>query len=125
MDGKGASKDKPGISTGRMDAQNKVLADLGVDYSKKGISEKNTTGWAEFRKDTSGRLIARNFNTDNDSLVNVVNMGLKDAIYLLENNGYKVTFEGYGKVVSQEPAAGTKLERGSTIKLKLKENETK
>jgi beta-lactam-binding protein with PASTA domain len=39
----------------------------------------------------------------------------------LENNGYNVTFEGYGKVVSQEPAAGTKLERGTTVRLILKE----
>lgn len=123
LEGKGARKDNPGISTGRMDAQNKVLADLGVEYSKKGISEKNTTGWAEFRKDTSGRLIAKNYNTDNDSLVNVVNMGLKDAIYLLENNGYKVSFSGYGKVVEQSPAAGTRVEKNTTVKLKLQNNE--
>jgi cell division protein FtsI (penicillin-binding protein 3) len=47
-------------------------------------------------------------------------MGLKDAVYLLENNGYKVTFQGYGKVVSQEPAAGSKAEKGTTINLILK-----
>jgi cell division protein FtsI (penicillin-binding protein 3) len=123
LEGKGAKKDNPRISTGRLDAQNKVLADLGVEYAKKGISEKNTTGWAEFKKDTLGRLIAKNYNTDNDSLANVVNMGLKDAIYLLENNGYKVSFSGYGKVVEQNPAAGTRVAKNTVINLKLQNNE--
>ena len=125
LDGKKRCSSKPLIATGRLDAQDKVMQELGIEYEKVDIRENNSSGWAEFKKDTSGRILAMNYSTDNDSLVNVVNMGLKDAVYLLENNGYKVTFEGYGKVVSQEPAAGTKLERGSTIKLKLKENETK
>ena len=125
LDGKKRCGSRPDIATGRMDAQNKVMAELGIDYDKIDIRENNSSGWAKFKKDTTGRLLAINYPTDNDSLANVVDMGLKDAVYLLENNGYKVTFEGYGKVVGQEPAAGTKLERGSTIKLTLKENETK
>jgi cell division protein FtsI (penicillin-binding protein 3) len=83
---------------------------------------KNSGGWTEFKKDTLGRLVARNVYTDDDSLANVVNMGLKDAVYLLENNGYKVAFNGYGKVVEQIPAAGTKLAKNSTVTLKLQEN---
>ncbi|MBQ7018098.1 MAG: transpeptidase family protein [Bacteroidales bacterium] len=119
LDGKGAKKNNPSIKTGRMDAQNKVLAELGVEYTKKGISGNNSSGWASFSKDTAGRLIARNYSTDNDSLVNVVDMGLKDAIYLLENNGYKVNFTGYGKVVEQSPKAGSRLEKNSVVNLKL------
>ncbi|MBR2134797.1 MAG: PASTA domain-containing protein [Bacteroidales bacterium] len=46
-------------------------------------------------------------------------MGLKDAIYLLENQGYKVKFNGHGKVVSQTPAAGTDLPKGETVTLHL------
>ena len=65
----------------------------------------------------------QNYFTDNDSLVNVVNMGLKDAIYLLENNGYKVTFNGYGKVVGQDPAPGTRLPKNSVVNLKLQNDE--
>lgn len=120
LDGKVQHNSTPEVKTGRMDAQNKVLAELGVGYTKKGISERNSSGWAEFHKDTTGQLVARNFPTDNDSLVNVVDMGLKDAIYLLENNGYKVNFTGYGKVVAQSPAAGTRLEKNSVVNLTLK-----
>ena len=123
LDGKKGRKDNPDIRTGRLDAQNRVLADLGVEYTKKDIRENNNSGWAEFRKDTSGRLSARNYDTDNDSLVSVVNMGLKDAIYLLENSGYQVAFSGYGKVVEQSPAPGTRLPKNSTVNLKLQNNE--
>ena len=112
----------PEIAAGRLDAQSKVLAELGVEFTKVDINERNMSGWAKFSKDTSGNLAATNFSTDNDSLANVVNMGLKDAVYLLENSGYKVQFEGYGKVVAQEPAPGSKLPEGSTVILKLKEN---
>ncbi|MBE6223950.1 MAG: PASTA domain-containing protein [Bacteroidales bacterium] len=122
LDGEKRSMDNPDIATGRLDAQSKVLAELGITFNKNGINERNSSGWAEFNKDTSGRLVAKNYSTDNDSLVNVVNMGLKDAIYLLENNGYKVTFQGYGKVAQQDPAPGTILPEGAVVNLTLKEN---
>ena len=50
----------------------------------------------------------------------VKGMGLKDAIYAIENNGYKCTYEGLGHVVSQVPAAGKVCTKGETIKLVLK-----
>lgn len=122
LDGNSKNVPAPEVATGRLDAQSKVLAELGVEFTKVDINERNMSGWAKFSKDTSGNLAATNFSTDNDSLANVVNMGLKDAVYLLENSGYKVQFEGYGKVVAQEPAPGSKVPEGSTVILKLKEN---
>ena len=122
LKGEKKGENNPQVATGRLDAQSKVLAELDVQFSKKDISENNSSGWAEFRKDTLGRLVACNYSTDNDSLMNVVNMGLKDAVYLLENSGYRVTFKGYGKVVGQEPKAGTVLPKGSVVNLTLKEN---
>jgi len=122
LDGNSKNVPTPEVAAGRLDAQSKVLAELGVEFTKVDINERNMSGWAKFSKDTSGNLAATNFSTDNDSLANVVNMGLKDAVYLLENSGYKVQFEGYGKVVAQEPAPGSKLPEGSTVILKLKEN---
>jgi len=51
---------------------------------------------------------------------NVVGMPLNDAVYLCENSGLRVKKTGHGKVVRQEPAAGTELQRGTQIKLILK-----
>lgn len=50
----------------------------------------------------------------------VSGMGLKDALYLLENEGYKVTFSGTGRVRTQNPSAGTTLGKGNRITLTLK-----
>ena len=50
----------------------------------------------------------------------VKGMGLKDALYALENNGYKCTYEGIGHVVSQVPAAGKECKKGETVKIVLK-----
>lgn len=47
-------------------------------------------------------------------------MGLKDALYAVENNGFKCVYEGMGHVTSQVPAAGTDCRKGETIKIVLK-----
>ncbi len=61
-------------------------------------------------------------NYQKNKVPDVLNMGLKDAIYLLENRGLKVVCEGYGKVRYQSLLAGSIITPGSTIYIKL-ENE--
>jgi cell division protein FtsI (penicillin-binding protein 3) len=50
---------------------------------------------------------------------NVRGMGLKDAVYLLENMGVKVAVRGRGKITMQSVAPGTALAKGVTIILEL------
>ena len=50
---------------------------------------------------------------------NVVGMGLKDAVYLLENMGLKVTTTGRGRVINQSLIAGTNFNKTQTISLIL------
>ena len=50
---------------------------------------------------------------------NVIGMGLKDAVYLLENKGLKITVTGRGKVVNQSLLAGTNFTKGQKISLLL------
>ncbi|TAF75985.1 MAG: PASTA domain-containing protein [Bacteroidetes bacterium] len=49
----------------------------------------------------------------------VSGMMLKDALYILENKGLKVTFNGTGRVQSQSIGPGNKVYKGNTIFLKL------
>ena len=49
---------------------------------------------------------------------NVVGMGLRDALYLLENKGLRVKVTGAGKVRKQSIIPGTRI-RGQEIKLFL------
>ena len=43
-----------------------------------------------------------------------------DALYAVENAGYKCVYEGTGHVTAQTPAAGAALKKGDTIRLTLK-----
>ena len=51
---------------------------------------------------------------------NVIGMGARDAVYLLENKGLKVRIAGRGKVVSQSLAHGEKMKKGEIIRLELR-----
>ncbi len=50
---------------------------------------------------------------------NVVGMGLKDAVYLLENLGLKVIVTGKGRVMNQSIVAGTIFKKAQNISLIL------
>ena len=50
---------------------------------------------------------------------NVEGMGLKDAVYLLENKGLTIAFQGKGKVINQSITAGTNFIKGQKITLFL------
>ncbi len=53
---------------------------------------------------------------------NVIDMSLKDAIYLLENAGLRVEVSGRGKVTSQSIIPGRRINRGETIVLQMSRN---
>lgn len=47
-------------------------------------------------------------------------MGLKDALYMVENIGMKLSYTGVGHVASQTPKAGSAIKEGDTISIVLK-----
>lgn len=49
----------------------------------------------------------------------VVGMGLKEALYLMEKEGLTVSFTGRGTVRSQSVEAGSPVERGALVSLRL------
>jgi cell division protein FtsI (penicillin-binding protein 3) len=53
------------------------------------------------------------------TMPNVKGMGLKDALYLLENIGIKVTVKGRGKVITQSLLPGTALTKNSSVTIEL------
>lgn len=54
-----------------------------------------------------------------DIMPDVTGLSLKDAVYLLENNGMHVRIIGKGKVQAQSVPAGTRLSKGQNILLQL------
>jgi cell division protein FtsI (penicillin-binding protein 3) len=64
-----------------------------------------------------------NMSSSNDDtkkiMPDVVGMGLKDAIYILENKGLKISLQGKGKVINQSLVAGTNFIKGQKVTLFL------
>ena len=78
-------------------------------------------GWIHVDLDkSSGEQSISGLAIEQGIVPDVEGMGIKDAVYLLENEGYKVVFHGSGRVSSQTPAAGDPLEKGKQITLTLK-----
>jgi len=84
------------------------------------ISDQNLTGdWsAAYQKGMQVELKPR--SVVKNTIPNVKGMGLRDALFVLENQGLKVEFSGHGKIVSQNIAPGEPLANYKTIKLQLK-----
>lgn len=58
-------------------------------------------------------------NTSSKVMPSVLGMGLKDAIYLLENKGLAVEVKGRGRVVDQSLMAGMTFNKGQKVQLLL------
>ncbi|MFT7151229.1 MAG: cell division protein FtsI (penicillin-binding protein 3), partial [Nonlabens sp.] len=59
-------------------------------------------------------------NHDGENLVpNVQGMTLRDAVYILENLGLKVSITGTGRVRKQSVTAGRLINQGAQIRLEL------
>lgn len=50
---------------------------------------------------------------------NVIGMGARDAVFLLESRGLKVTIYGRGKVYEQSLSAGSRIKKGQRCTIKL------
>ncbi len=65
-------------------------------------------------------LLKRVKAVDQQQIVpNVIGMGLRDAIYILENKGLRVRFTGRGKVKKQAPSFGARFKKGEIVALEL------
>jgi cell division protein FtsI (penicillin-binding protein 3) len=69
--------------------------------------------------DNNYRPVMKGALINRKQMPNVRGMGLKDALYLLENMGVKVQVAGKGKIISQSIVAGTSLGKGMTVYVEL------
>ena len=115
---KNHKRSNPDVASGMGEASKRVLASIPVTNRNEIISGINNNRWVTFSSDTNA-VSVEPLEIAKDSLVSVKGMGLKDAIYILESQGYKVKFTGHGKVVSQTPQAGCDLPKGETVTLQL------
>lgn len=77
-------------------------------------------GWGHGRVDSLARVEIKAFDAADGRVPDVRGMGLKEALFLLENRGLRVQSTGSGAVVSQSIAPGTAVTRGATVTITLK-----
>ena len=83
------------------------------------VSFTDREGWGVASTDTLLNVDIKSI-TDPKTMPNVVGMGLRDALYLLESRGLKVHFTGKGTVRSQSIPAGREVASGHMVSLTLK-----
>jgi cell division protein FtsI (penicillin-binding protein 3) len=85
------------------------------------IDSADKSTWANTSFAPAKKVVMANVGQINRSntIPDVKGMGLKDALYLLENKGLAVMVSGKGKVITQSIAAGTMIKPGQQIILML------
>jgi cell division protein FtsI (penicillin-binding protein 3) len=104
----------PGSKNGNRDEIRTVLEDLDISVENKRIPAEwiNTT-----REEEDIRFGER--KTMENLVPDVVSMGAKDAVYLLENAGLEVAILGKGSVRRQSIMPGTRVRKGDRIVLEM------
>lgn len=92
------------------------LAGIGLDYTDHSLGSEWTT--TSFSKE-DGKYVISPMQFDSLRVPNVKGMNITDAVYLLENMGWNIAFEGYGKVMQQSAKPGDTLQQGRLITLTL------
>lgn len=107
----------PDVKHGNLSDANYVLNHLGIQTDQS-WTKANSPIWGKAERQPS--LVAlQQVQVDRNITPNVIGMGAKDAVYLLESQGLKVRLRGRGKVVKQSYPAGKQVARGSECVLSL------
>lgn len=82
------------------------------------LPPEQDTRWVS-TKSTSEGVILSSRPIPQELVPNVVDMGLKDALYLLESKGLRVAVDGRGTVRKQSILPGSRIRKGETVWLNM------
>lgn len=109
--------DTPVISAGRGAGLASALHSLAINTVT--VPEKGVWLTASDR-DTTGNGSLYPIHPESGVMPDVAGMGLRDAMCLLEREGYKVSVSGQGRIYGQSPAAGAAITAETTVELTLR-----
>lgn len=111
----------PDVKNGNILAADYVLSHLGFPTNG-GWSGSYADGnpiWGKAHHDQQTVTIQKTPVMPRGQMPDVIGMGARDAVYLIESRGAKVVLNGRGKVHSQSKMAGTVIHRGEKVTLEL------
>ena len=107
----------PAAKNGNLEALENVLDKLDVSVNTDSLETK----WVVAkREEGEEELHLRDLAIREGLVPNVIGMGAKDAVFLLESAGLRVVLDGMGRVSAQSMGAGTRIAKGQSIRLTLK-----
>jgi len=107
----------PAVKNGYTIALRNVLDELKIKNNTKQINSV----YATYNNTPITEQIELKELTVQEGLVpNVIGMGAKDAVFVLEKNGLRVNFSGRGQVVSQSISPGQRVVKGQSVTLTLR-----
>lgn len=116
----------PDVKRGNILAADYVLKNLGFQ-SRADWNGSYATGnpiWGTSTASTSQTVtLSREKHYGKSMMPDVVGMGARDAVYMLESRGMKVKVLGRGKVTSQSIKPGTRIQKGEICQLELNIND--
>ena len=110
----------PDVKHGDLVATNYILDKIGIQTVSSNIKKDGDSPiWGQITHNPNTNIALSPVDINTKKIPNVVGMGAKDAVYLLESLGLRVQITGTGKVKSQSTPAGSTLHKGKTIQLRL------
>ena len=110
----------PDVKHGDLVATNYILDKIGIQTVSSNIKKDGDSPiWGRITHNPNTNIALSPVDINTKKIPNVVGMGAKDAVYLLESLGLRVQITGTGKVKSQSTPAGSTLHKGKTIQLRL------
>ena len=104
----------PVAKAGQQNELKKILAELKVSVNSNDDAAQNVYATAG-----SDQLILKERLTHTGIVPDVSGMGIKDALYILENAGLRVQSRGRGSVIRQSLSPGTKFINGQIISIEF------
>ena len=111
----------PEVKSGNILAADYVLSHLGLKTTTE-WSGSYATGnpiWGTAEKETKEVKLSKVPMTPEGIMPDVMGIGARDAVYLLESRGLKVIIKGRGKVHQQSIAYGKPYRRGTRVTLEM------
>lgn len=110
----------PDVKSGNILAADYVLQmlDIKTNTNWTGSYEYGNPIWGTASSNNNFVLLRKRYESSN-IVPDVIGMGARDAVYMMESRGMRTRIHGCGKVVSQSISAGSAVKKGSRCDLTL------
>lgn len=104
----------PTVKGGSYERLEKAMGKLAVDFKDNDVNSKWVKGKADDKQ-----ILLSDVPVEQNRMPAVIGMGARDAVFLLEKIGYKVTLSGRGRVIRQSITPGSNISSEKSVHLLL------